>query len=166
MLSAASIRGQPLNGVRRLFKQIRYVCFLKRSLTVLKVLWLLCQNTAIVWGRGLSSAAQHECFSFFFFTKLPFEANFNTVVKIFFCKKYLLYGMLPPLILHGAVRGFSTPCVDCGESSLQHQASLSAPVPPTFSSDCVPYPHTLSVYCVVKMCGQHTSWSSDWSSEL
>ena len=30
----------------------------------------------------------------------------------------------------------STPCLDCGESCLQHQASLATPVPPTFSSDC------------------------------
>ena len=73
LLSAASIRGQPLNGLRRLFKQIRYVCFSKRSLTILKALWLLCQNTAIVWGRGLSSATQHECFF------LPCNTTYNVL---------------------------------------------------------------------------------------
>ena len=30
LLSAPSIQGQPLNGVRRLFKQIQYICFSKR----------------------------------------------------------------------------------------------------------------------------------------
>ena len=57
--------------------------------------------------------------------------------------------------LHGAVRGFNTPCVDCGKSSLQHQASLSALVPPTFSSDCVSthivdlwYWHSVAMCCV------------------
>ena len=49
------------------------------------------------------------------------------------------------LILHVAVRCFSTPCGECGASRLQHQAFLSAPVPPTFSSDCVPT-HTVDLF--------------------
>ena len=45
------------------------------------------------------------------------------------------------------------------ECCLQHQSSLSAPVPPTFSSDCVPthsvglwYYHSVRMFCVPSLC--------------